>query len=294
MRILVVEDDLFYAQRLTELLEDCGFSMDRANSVEEALCLATERYDAFVVDVMLPNDADRSGISVEEARGGFLSGIALARRLRRKHPGSPIIFLTATPPAAEAYEWAANHGTPIVYKLDGELALLGAMERVGILPNPPTPRAFIVHGRDETTLDELKTYITKTLGWQAPVILREQPSYGKTIIEKFEQFSTRVDCVFVLLTPEDVVVGTAENDAKRRSRQNVIFELGFFYAQFGRGSGRVLLLYKGGVELPSDLQGVVWIDISAGVQSVHQQIVDEVSRFARASKLSTRRIESRS
>jgi predicted nucleotide-binding protein len=62
----------------------------------------------------------------------------------------------------------------------------------------------------------------------------------------------------VLLTPDDVAVTTGSNDAKRRSRQNVIFEMGFFCAAFGRRSGRVILLHKGPIELPSDIAGVGW------------------------------------
>ena len=51
---------------------------------------------------------------------------------------------------------------------------------------------------------ELKDYLQNTLKWQEPLVLREQPSRGKTIIEKYEEQSARIDCVFVLLTPDDV------------------------------------------------------------------------------------------
>ena len=144
---------------------------------------------------------------------------------------------------------------------------------------PPTPKAFIVHGHDETTLAELKTYIADNLKWQPPIVLRVQPSAGRTIIEKFEQWAARVDCVFVLLTPDDVAVGPIDNDAKRRSRQNVIFELGFFYAQFGRTSGSVLALHRGPIELPSDIQGVGWVDIGPSVMSADNLIRREVASF---------------
>jgi len=45
-------------------------------------------------------------------------------------------------------------------------------------------------------------------------------------------------------------------DQRQRARQNVIFELGYFVAALGRG--RVCLLLKGDVEIPSDLYGVVY------------------------------------
>jgi predicted nucleotide-binding protein len=42
-----------------------------------------------------------------------------------------------------------------------------------------------------------------------------------------------------------------------RSRQNVILELGYFIGKLGRSS--VCALHKGGVELPSDLHGLIWV-----------------------------------
>jgi len=39
-----------------------------------------------------------------------------------------------------------------------------------------------------------------------------------------------------------------------RTRQNVVFELGFFFGLLGRG--RVCAVYETGVELPSDLNGL--------------------------------------
>jgi len=215
----------------------------------------------------------------EESRGGFLAGLALAKRVRRQRPDRPIILLTGTRPAADVWGWANEHNVPIVDKSDGEPALLSAFERAGVRTNPVTPRAFIVHGRDEQTLADVRTYIVNVLHWQEPIVLRDQPSLGKTIIEKFEESALRVDCVFVLLTPDDTVPAPDTNDAKRRSRQNVIFELGFFYALFGRQAGRVLLLHKGDVEIPSDIHGIVWVDIANGVLSAHEQIAREVSHL---------------
>ncbi|MNQ69236.1 putative nucleotide-binding protein containing TIR-like domain protein [compost metagenome] len=46
-----------------------------------------------------------------------------------------------------------------------------------------------------------------------------------------------------------------------RARQNVIFELGFFAGKLGRG--RVCLLRKGQVEIPSDLFGVIYTDMDS-------------------------------
>jgi len=283
MKALVVEDDKYTGQLLSESLQDRGFDVELADSVQAALERRIDEYAVLIIDVMLPNDPDITGISIEESRGGYFSGVALARRVRQRHSSARIVLLTSAMEITGAEDWANSNDVPLVRKIDGEQALFASLEKLRVLPNCPTPKAFIVHGRDEQVLGELKEYIMRDLQWQAPVVLREQPSAGKTIVEKFEQFASRVDCVFVLLTRCDAGSdGTdgQDNDSKRRSRQNVIFELGFFYAQFRRLSGRVLLLHKGSIEIPSDLQGIVWIDITDGIRASDEVIRKEVGRFA--------------
>ena len=143
-------------------------------------------------------------------------------------------------------------------------------------------RSFIVHGHDENPKLALKNYLQNTLRWPEPVILAEKPSGGKTIIEKFEDHSQTIDVVFVLLTPDDMgsLVGGL---SAARARQNVVFELGYFVGKFGRTSGRVILLQKGDLELPSDLAGVIYIDISNGVEATGEKIRKEVAMLVRIS-----------
>jgi predicted nucleotide-binding protein len=83
--------------------------------------------------------------------------------------------------------------------------------------------------------------------------------------------------VFVLLTPDDVVANPSDpDDQKRRARQNVIFELGFFLGKLGRGSGKVLLLHKGPLDIPSDIIGIEYIDIANGIVSAGETIRREL------------------
>ncbi|MDH5682872.1 MAG: nucleotide-binding protein [candidate division WOR-3 bacterium] len=115
-------------------------------------------------------------------------------------------------------------------------------------------RVFIVHGHDNEIKQTVARFL-ELLGIDA-VILHEQPNKGKTIIEKFEEYSV-VDYAIVLLSPDDI--GTAKSEPRSqspRARQNVIFELGFFVGRLGRG--RVCILCKDKVEIPSDYQGVVY------------------------------------
>jgi predicted nucleotide-binding protein len=103
------------------------------------------------------------------------------------------------------------------------------------------------------------------------------PSLGRTIIEKLEAYASRAHLAFVLLTPDDKMAPAgASNDDKRRARQNVIFELGYFLGTFGRLSSRVFLLHKGDLDLPSDLSGVIYIDIANGVEAAGEAIRREL------------------
>ncbi len=110
------------------------------------------------------------------------------------------------------------------------------LERPGLVPD--SKKVFLVHGHD----------------------LHEQPNSGRTIIEKFEVYSGDIAFAVVLLTPDDFG-GTASSPgtSQPRARQNVIMELGYFIGRLGRF--RVCALHKGGVELPSDYQGVLYIEL---------------------------------
>lgn len=279
MTTLVVEDDFYYGTRLCEMLSDRGECTILSRSVQDALRVPSSDYGAAIIDVMLPNDPESSGITVEESRGGFLAGVGLARRFRTKRPDMKMVLITSDALNLDAEQWAASQGVPFLWKYETPRVMLDALQRVGILKGRRAPRAFIVHGHDDVALLELKNFLQNALHWQEPVVLREQPNCGRTLIEKFEDFASDIDCVFVLLTPDDVI-GPGVVAERRRSRQNVIFEFGFFLAQFGRLSGRIIALHKGPNDLPSDIEGVVWIGIEGGVEAVGEQIRREVAGLA--------------
>lgn len=117
-------------------------------------------------------------------------------------------------------------------------------------------KVFIVHGRDELTKVESARFIEK-LGFSA-IILHEQASAGKTIIEKIEE-NTNVGFAVVLYTPCDVGGLAGETEQKSRARQNVVFEHGYLIAKLGRQN--VCALVKGNVEIPNDISGIVYIPL---------------------------------
>jgi predicted nucleotide-binding protein len=121
-------------------------------------------------------------------------------------------------------------------------------------------KVFLVHGHDDGARAETARFLEK-LGLE-PIILHEQASLGKTIIEKIERYS-EVAFTVVLLTPDDVGAKKGAEPALRpRARQNVILELGYFMGKLGRQN--VAALLKGDLEKPSDYDGVNYIPMDPG------------------------------
>ena len=121
---------------------------------------------------------------------------------------------------------------------------------------------FIVHGHDGE-LEESAAHLVTKLGLQ-PVSLHEQANRGRTIIEKFSDHAQTAGFAIVLLSADDIGgPKPVSPDALRpRARQNVVLELGYFFGALGRD--RVCAVYEDGVELPSDLHGLVYVQYDKG------------------------------
>lgn len=119
-------------------------------------------------------------------------------------------------------------------------------------------KVFIVHGHD----GELKESVARIIEKQGieAIILSEQANQGRTIIEKFEDYSD-VSGAVCLFTADDKGNKKSESEMNMRARQNVVFETGFFMGKLGRD--HVIILADKGVEIPSDLAGVVYTDAAS-------------------------------
>ena len=167
---------------------------------------------------------------------------------------------------------------------------------------PLSKNIFIVHGRDLQPIKELKTMLSD-LGLN-PIVLHEKASGGLTLAEKLEKYSEDVGYAFIILTPDDI--GCEESKVKKfkselegpflnrplmvskgyieaifkrlkpRARQNVIFEMGYFWGLLKRQ--KVCCLLKGDVEKPSDIEGIVYIPFkeSLNEKTVRSQIIKEL------------------
>jgi len=164
---------------------------------------------------------------------------------------------------------------------------------------PLSNNVFIVHGRDHKPLEELKAMLIE-FGLN-PIVLHEKASGSRTIVEKLEKYSG-VDYAFVILTPDDAggsrhkydkylrkIDMRAVEDFCERARQNVILEFGYFIGKLGRD--KVCCLHKGNVELPSDMQGIVYIPFKDSVEEARDMIIKELMEAGYEIKKTSREIK---
>ncbi len=78
--ILIIEDDPYLSQGLTELMEKSGYAPAAAGSIADARkALSGRRWDLLILDVTLPDG----------------NGVSLCQALRQEGTRTPILFLTA-------------------------------------------------------------------------------------------------------------------------------------------------------------------------------------------------------
>jgi predicted nucleotide-binding protein len=118
-------------------------------------------------------------------------------------------------------------------------------------PRPaPMKCVFISHGRSNCWR-EVQPFIEKDVGLKT-LELAQEASLGRTIIEKLADNADRCDSAVIVMTGDDVA---GENEA--RVRENVMHEIGFFQGRYSRRA--VVLLHEDGVNIPSNLSGVVYV-----------------------------------
>lgn len=185
--------------------------------------------------------------------------------MKQIHFSSMVIFSGETHELDyAAWNSGKNNLFDLFMTMKEELNMLGIKEEEGnqhngapiIQDEEITKTIFIVHGHDEASLLSVARFLDHLD--LDPIILHEQPSEGRTVIEKVEDYSD-VGFSVVLLTPDDRGGLKSEPYDKQqsRARQNVIFELGYFIGKLGREN--VVALHKEGVEILSDFEGVVYI-----------------------------------
>jgi predicted nucleotide-binding protein len=152
-----------------------------------------------------------------------------------------------------------------VQYLEALKEMLQIIPTAAIKENTPSARlqttnskkVFIVHGHNHALRNEVELLV-KQLDFE-PIVLFKEPNLGDTVIEKLFRKMGDASFAIVLYTKCDEGKAVEEGCLKPRARQNVVFEHGLMCGLLGRK--HVVALVEDGVEIPSDLSGVVYIRI---------------------------------
>jgi predicted nucleotide-binding protein len=166
--------------------------------------------------------------------------------------------------------WRRNNLRDRLILLSGFIDLLRTEIELNEPASPTVPTAghsrsrkvFIVHGHDDALKQAVARFLER-LDLES-IILDERPNQGRTIFQKFSDHS-EVAFAIILLTADDIGGKRDAHPEKLspRARQNVILEFGYFLGKFGPAA--VCALYQRGVELPSDVSGMLYIPVGDGI-----------------------------
>ena len=118
-------------------------------------------------------------------------------------------------------------------------------------------RIFVVHRHEHPEMHRIVGILHRMR--VDPIVLPSEAPMGRSVIEAIEQLGD-VQLGVVLLTADDHCASGPSAPSVPRARQNVVFEAGYLMGRLKRE--RVLLLYEEGVELPSDLKGVLYVSLA--------------------------------
>ena len=137
-------------------------------------------------------------------------------------------------------------------------------------------KIFIVHGRNLRIRDQIDLFLTKELELQT-VVMEAGPHLGRPLPEKFEEISTECGFAVFILSADDELAYRSDGKKVKRARQNVILETGYFWAALGRRGHVAFLVEKDPeMELPSDIQGIAWIPITADLAETKLKLHKEL------------------
>jgi len=276
--IVLVDDDPGMSG-LADCLQFRGHDVQRMTSANTALDQIESIVSADLVFLDIIMEFPH-GFGEAESSRPCTAGMELFREIRKRRCDLAVIVYSATndtividainddPHSKFVSKWGSPDLPQMIQMVN---------QTLGLGKEPPSLQPFIVHGHDDTAKLDLKNYLQNTLHLPEPIILHEKPDAGRTIIEKLEDYALLSSIVFVLLTPDDVMAQVEDSlNQKRRARQNVIFEMGYFLGMLGRTSRRVVLLHRGPLDIPSDIAGIIYIDIPDGIEAAGEKIRREI------------------
>ncbi len=154
MRVLVVDDEVQLAEGVRRGLEAEGFAVDVAHDGVDALWYATEhRYDAIVLDVMMPGQ----------------SGWSVVSELRQQGNWTPVLMLTARDSDADQVQALDGGADDYLTKPFSFAVLVARLRAVARRGAPERPTVIEV---GDVVLDPAARTITRA-GEPVPLTARE-------------------------------------------------------------------------------------------------------------------------
>lgn len=230
------------------------FELDKTNlvEIEERIIHPFLRKEDFQFDGYFLKCGEIKRITIKETQKSAQE----LSKYENDHMSPGLIMYVSPSDIVEYEKYTKDITTTIFDKAKSSLPTTGATKKN--LHTLDLTKVFIVHDRDDLAKTEAARFIEK-LGFSA-IILHEQVSSGKTIIEKIEAH-TNVGFAIVLYTLCDIGGLAGDKTQKSRARQNVVFEHGYLIGKLGRNN--VCALVKGDVEIPNDISGVVYVPLDS-------------------------------
>ena len=129
-------------------------------------------------------------------------------------------------------------------------------------------RVFVSHGRAKDWY-AVQTFIERDL--KLPTLeLAQEPNKGLTVLAKLADAADNCDSAVIVMTGDD-----KDESGTVRARENVMHEVGYFQGKYGLA--RVILLHEEGVNIPSNIQGLVYIPFPKDhIEATHGALLREL------------------
>lgn len=109
---------------------------------------------------------------------------------------------------------------------------------------------FISHGNSKEWY-KIQVYLEKDIKYST-IELAQQPNLGRSVLQKLDEESEKCRACIIVMTGDDIL-----ESGEVRARENVLHEIGFFQAKLGLE--KVILLHEEGVNIPSNIHGLVYV-----------------------------------
>jgi hypothetical protein len=252
MRILILDDDLKWIERLSEVIAVLGYEPCSVTRWKEALSiLRSQHVQAFILDLhlgwsfedglLLLSLMREEGLLVPTVVVSYSADLVGVAGLCYSYP-----FVKEVIPKSRFVEFSFPFQR-FFSTIDGtkEIRNMTVYSRI-----------FVVHGHNISVRDRVVGILNSLR--VIPVYLEREATAGRTIIELVEQCSD-VQYGVAIMTADDIgCLAINPDQMTPRARQNVILEIGFLMGRLGRDR---MMILKEDVEMPSDLAGMRYLDL---------------------------------